>query len=207
VGRSDIEVRGLREIELEDLLQARGLGGRIKLIAHAAFVGQRIEAFVGPTFVPDRDLLAGLSQEQNGIRLYGQEIGKLFYTGPGAGRDVTAGTLLDDVVEVLAIGPSSLQRLAAVSHGKGWECVAPTTPWFLRLVFRKGIPAAEEISEFLAAQGIWFWKASDVLKQDTGDVLYALTHKAPRERVAAALAALREASYCDAEAFRVLEDA
>jgi homoserine dehydrogenase len=202
---ADLEVTGITDITVADVLQARELGGVIKLIAYAAFVGSTLEAYVGPTLVPANDPLASLSREQNGIRLMGPEIGRLFYSGPGAGPEVTASTLLDDAVEVLTKGPASIRRLAAAGRGKPSACRAPETPWMLRLRFPRGAPTGSELSEFLGAQGIWFRQLTDVRHGDAGDVKYAVTYTASRDRLNAALGALHAATGCEAYPIRVLE--
>ncbi len=202
---ADLEVTGITDITVADLLQAREMGGVVKLIACAAFVGSTLEAYVGPTLVPAADPLANLSREQNGVRLMGPEIGRLFYSGPGAGPEVTASTLLDDAVEVLTKGPASIRRLAAAGRGKPSACRSPETPWMLRLRFPRGAPTGSELSEFLGAQGIWFRQLTDVRHGEEGDVKYAVTYPASRERLSGALAALHATTGCETYPIRVLE--
>ena len=50
-------------------------------------------AFVGPAFLPSTEPLASLGGALNGIRLDGRHVSNLFFSGPGAGPDVTAATL------------------------------------------------------------------------------------------------------------------
>lgn len=202
----NLEINGILGISVDDLVQARAMGGVIKLIASARFDADGVAAYVGPTFVPAGDPLASLSREQNGLRLEGTEIGRLLYSGPGAGPEVTAGTLLDDAVEVLTKGPTAMRRLAAADRTRPGSCRTPSTPWLLRLHFPGGAPVAEELSEFLASQGIWFKQTSDVRRGGEGDVAYVLTHACARDRVQMALSSLEESIGCASQAYRVLED-
>ncbi len=204
VGCAQLEVDGIEDVTVADLLSARELGGTLKLIAHANLTQDAVAAYVGPTFVPAADPLANLNREQNGVRIQGVEIGRLFYSGPGAGPDFTACTLLDDVIELFVQGAALRSPLDR--SGRVRACQAPTTPWFVRLRFPQGAPAAAELPEFLAAQGVWFWKSLPIKRGADGDVQYAITHAASRTQIRTALEALRAAVGCAPQAFRVLED-
>src|SRR5688572_18166634 len=94
-----LEVRGIRSITAGDLAAARSAGGVIKAVVTAQRDQSGVRAFVGPVFVPATDSLASLGGALNGIRLDGLHVSNLFFSGPGAGPDVTAATLLDDAIE------------------------------------------------------------------------------------------------------------
>lgn len=202
----DLEVTGIEELTPADLEQARALGGTVKPIVHAELTDEGVAAFSGPAFVPAGNPLAALEREQNGVRLWGPRIGTLVYSGPGAGPEVTAGTLLDDALEVLQRGAGG----AAWQPPAGRSCAAalraPETPWLLCLSFDGGAPPRTELAEFLAAQGVWFSRTGAFVRRAAGESLYALAHAAPRERIAAALAALHAATGCTGRALRALED-
>jgi homoserine dehydrogenase len=107
--RSGMEVTGIEAITAADIDAARALGGTIKPVAHAS-IGDAVRAFVGPAFVPRSHPLAGVDDALNAVRLDGRYVGRLFFSGPGAGPDVTAATVLDDAVEVaVARGRSNRQ--------------------------------------------------------------------------------------------------
>jgi len=102
IAPDDLDVRGIRGVTAADLATARRAGGTIKPIVFAERSSSRVSAFVGPEFVANSHPLAALNGTTNGVilqRAGGQE---LTFTGPGAGPDVTAITILDDVLEVVA---------------------------------------------------------------------------------------------------------
>ena len=104
-----IETAGIERITSDDLAGARGLGGTLKPVVHAegiAYAGGAtpIAAFAGPAFVRDEHPLARVHQAGNGLCLRAISGSQMCFTGPGAGPDATAITMLDDVLE--AASPS-----------------------------------------------------------------------------------------------------
>jgi len=97
--RFSIPVTGIDALTSSDLRAARDKGGVIKPIVHAAREGGRITAFVRPELLPLTHPLAGIHGRDNAIVIESRNSGRLVFAGPGAGPDVTAATLLDDVVE------------------------------------------------------------------------------------------------------------
>ena len=59
--------------------------------------------------------LASLGGALNGIRLDGRHVSNLFFSGPGAGPDVTAATLLDDAIQAAAFERQVYERPHASS--------------------------------------------------------------------------------------------
>lgn len=102
----------LTRITPADLVDARARGGAIKPIARARATRDGADLFVGPEFVPFDHPLARVNGVDNGVVLESRFAGRLFYKGLGAGPDVTAATILDDVV---AASESEATRRAEVA--------------------------------------------------------------------------------------------
>ncbi|MEW6320645.1 MAG: homoserine dehydrogenase [Acidobacteriota bacterium] len=201
LARPGLEVQGIRGIDGADLAAARALGGTLKPVAAARLLPDgALEAFVGPVFVAREHPLASLAGTLNGIQLHGRYVRDLFFSGPGAGPDVTAATLVDDGVEAV----SSLRRVhrAAVARGAAPRAAAsPATPWFVRLSFPGIVPAAADVASRLADAGL----PADLVSagaEPSGRTRWALTPLASKAHVDAALARLRHAHRVDAVAFR-----
>jgi homoserine dehydrogenase len=210
----DFERSGIESLRPGDLRAARALGGRIKPVAVADLDSQRPTAFVGPAFVPQDHPLANIDREQNGVRLEGPEIGALLHAGPGAGPDVTAAAILDDVLEGLQTaaadletpGEAACEPAAArhpVPHSEAIELDGPQTGWFVRFEFRQPPPTAHEIADFLSAFSIWFARWHDGAA--TRGTLYGLTLPAGRPQIVRALNALADATGGRWFAIRALE--
>src|SRR4030095_12001777 len=99
LSKEALDVSGIRHVTADDLAAARSIGGTIKAVVSAERDATGVRAFVGPAFLPATEPLASLGGALNGIRLDGRHVGNLFFSGPGAGPDVTAATLLDDAIQ------------------------------------------------------------------------------------------------------------
>src|SRR5688500_13002050 len=104
LSRERLEVRGIRHITRDDLAAAQSVGGTLKPVVFAQRGDAGVRAFVGPAFLPATEPLASLAGALNGIRLDGKHVTNLCFSGPGAGPDVTAATLLDDVAQAASAG-------------------------------------------------------------------------------------------------------
>ncbi|HTL45362.1 MAG TPA: homoserine dehydrogenase [Vicinamibacterales bacterium] len=168
----------LDAVDVLDVGAARVFDGYVKPLACASWNGSGVRAFVSPAFVDGHHPLARVSNVINGVVLDAHG-GPQCFIGPGAGPDVTASTLLDDVIEVAAqrsaVASITGTTLAAtVSH--------PETRWFVRM---PGGARQPDVADLLGSFGIWCERLSAV-----GDRTYALTFAATRDRMAAATAAL-----------------
>lgn len=152
VPRAALEVRSLRNVSSTDLRVARDLGGALKPVALASRVPGGIEACIGPTWVPSHSPLAALSDTLNGIELHGRYVRNLFFSGPSAGPQSTAATLLDDVVQALRAGQAGGRR--ANAPGRASWVTAPLTPWFIRVEFPGVVPTVHVVEEVLGRTGI-----------------------------------------------------
>ncbi len=178
-----LQISGITALDPIDLRGATALGGTLKPIAHAAWDSGTLQAFVGPAFLADRHPLAGLSGATNGILLDALG-GRQCYIGPGAGPDVTAVTLLDDVCEVASEG--RVRTPPPIAASPAVPCWTAESAWFLRL---SGRAPAPEAAELLGAFGLWCAHIASI-----DDRFYALTFPAAAGHAQAALDAVRAAT-------------
>jgi homoserine dehydrogenase len=200
-----VPLEGIGAVEPGDITAAAAFDGAIRPVAQASWHGRAIHAFVGPAFVGGTHPLARVSGVTNGIvivpapRQGGLAAqGVQCFTGPGAGPDVTATTLLDDVAElmserrVLPPAPEASQPAASVTR--------PHSAWFVRL---DGAALESDVADLLGSYGIWTTRLAR-----RGDRIYVLTCTASYARMQSALDALRAATGAAAVALpAVLEEA
>lgn len=140
------------DVTCDDHAGAARAGGVLKPVAWADCTG-RPGAWVGPAFVCDAHPLARVDGVENALSLTGHDGHTVMFTGPGAGPDVTAATVIDDVVEMARA--SRPAREAAV----GPPCLAPSwtappiTPWFVSIT-RGAVRHQDELARYLASRGI-----------------------------------------------------
>jgi homoserine dehydrogenase len=197
-----IEVDGIVAVTADDLRRARGLGGTIKPVVHAAWGAGGLEAFAGPAFVPREHPLARLEGVTNGVALRDRSGHSLLFAGPGAGPDVTAATILDDVaaaLDAVTERPVEAERREA-SHGR---VAAPATGWLITLDGSRPLPSGPEVADLLGSCGVWIERAV-YERGDTAGPASFLTYACSRDRVQAAMRAIEAAACCRASAWRAL---
>lgn len=153
VGTSQLPTRSIVDLETWHAELARRLSGVIKPVA-LAFTrtnGRSTGAWVGPTFVTAAHPFAALDGVAN-VLTVGTGAEAVTFAGPGAGRDVTAATILDDLVEISSSSPRYPRRhtltagrplLAALSR-------PPDGAWFIALDHVAS--SIGDLAEFLAAR-------------------------------------------------------
>lgn len=192
-----IETRGIADVTSSEIEHATALDGTIKPVIAADWSGG-LTAFVGPAFIPSGHLLAAVDDAENALVLGGPR-GRIVFRGPGAGPDVTAATVLDDVLEA-AEGRHGTWPVSLKSE----PCAAPESEWFISLTADR-LPRAVDIADLLAGYGVFIRRTSPRRHGEGVEQLAALTWPAERGRVSHALAALRSGSGCGARYFRALE--
>jgi homoserine dehydrogenase len=203
VAASDIDTAGIEGLTTLDIAQAKIFGGTIKPLAFADWSDpKRTSAFVGPALLQTGHPLGSFGGVTNGICLRRSAGGSLFYSGPGTGPDVTAATLLDDVLE--AISSRTPRRV--------WEparAVSVRFPgalsWFVRLQSNTRLPEATDVADLLASHGIWSCRVSSTVTRDGLEWRWFRTYPCPADRLSAALAALSAATSCEAWRVPTLE--
>lgn len=148
VGVSDLPQRRLDDLDAWHADFARRLSGVIKPVALAQLDGPTPGAWLGPAFVPNAHPFASLTDVANVLRV-GKGTQAMTFTGPGAGREVTAATILDDVIEV-ADGNRLVTRPPAGRAAAPLLRRVPDSAWFLAL---DHLSTSEgDLAEFLAAR-------------------------------------------------------
>jgi len=154
-GHTDVTVADLTTRRLDDLTPshadlARRLSGVIKPVAFARVDGPTPGGWVGPAFVPNTHPFAALEDVTNVLSV-GVGPQTVTFTGPGTGRDVTAATVLDDLVEV-STGRRLTTRQPHATPAASIVREIPAGAWFLAL---DGLATTTgDLAEFLAARHI-----------------------------------------------------
>jgi homoserine dehydrogenase len=199
---SDIETGGIREITAADLSAAAALGGTVKPVVYAEADENRVTAFAGPAFVPSAHPLAALHAATNGICLQSRSGSRVCFTGPGAGPDVTAITILDDVLEAVG-GP--LDEFRSVRPA---AVASPATGWLVRLgPYPDGsAPRPIDTQNLLSPHDIRIARTAAHAASGNGELCF-ITDPCTRQRIEAALTHMTASGTCVSTCIRVLEAA
>jgi len=99
VDLEDVYAEGIQGVSPHDLQFGGQLGYVLKLLAIARAGDDGLSLRVHPTFIPAGSPLATVSGADNGVLVTGHAVGDTFYTGPGAGEQPTASSIVADVID------------------------------------------------------------------------------------------------------------
>ncbi len=100
VNMKEIFLEGISAISRQDVVFARELGYRIKLLAIAILHSDVVEARIHATMIPSQHLLANVNRNYNAFHLIGDASGPVFLYGQGAGMMPTASAVVSDVIDI-----------------------------------------------------------------------------------------------------------
>ena len=121
----EVPTFGIRGIAPCDLDYARVHGRVIKLVARGSFDGGRLALTVVPTMVREKDPLASVHDNFNGMEAESTTLGRSFYAGQGAGSLPTAHAMVQDLLSIphpysIDVHPSGeLAKRPAVYYVRG----------------------------------------------------------------------------------------
>lgn len=99
---SEVALTGVDSISLQDLILARKLDHKIKLIAEAVQTDHGVICRVEPVVLPANSPLAQIDGPLNAVMVQTVHAGPLTFTGPGAGAGPTASAVLGDLAALLS---------------------------------------------------------------------------------------------------------
>ena len=112
----DLYTEGITRISAGDIVSARELGYRIKLLGiakpHGDEAAPSIEMHVHPTLVPLDSQLAQVSDSYNAVQITGDYVGQTMFFGQGAGERPTASAVVADIVDTASGFPDGVRHLA-----------------------------------------------------------------------------------------------
>ncbi|MBX3426272.1 MAG: homoserine dehydrogenase [Pirellulales bacterium] len=103
----EIPRTGIDTVDPLDIRYAMEMGYRIKLLAVADLVGEKLDLEVSPALVRAGSPLGEVSGPFNAIRVEGDCVGPLFFHGQGAGQMPTASAVAADLIDT-AVGRTAI---------------------------------------------------------------------------------------------------
>ena len=100
IDADSIYVEGISSITPADIEAADELGYRIKLLGVACRTDSGIEQRVHPTMVPKSSAIARIDGVTNAVAVEADFVGQLVLSGPGAGGDATASSVMSDIADI-----------------------------------------------------------------------------------------------------------
>jgi len=187
VNFDDIYIEGITQITPLDIDFARQFGYRIKLLAISKNHGDRVEARVHPTMIPEGNLLSTISGSLNALNISGDAVADVMLYGHGAGMMPTASAVVGDVVDIArnlsrdatgrvplrAFQPDRIGRIPIVSVD---ELV---THYYFRFTVKDQPGVLSTIAGILGEYGISIQSVQQKGRKSSGAVpVVMLTHRA-----------------------------
>lgn len=193
---AQVQVEGIDRIEAMDIGLANKFDYRIKLVAEAFRANGSVRCRVAPVLVKSDHPLASVNGALNAVMVEGEPVGRLTFTGPGAGSGPTAAAVMGDLARLFEgpatppLGKRSRDLAALITAADG---AADQGSFFIgaRLADKPGTFAA--LTEQLGDAGVSIDKLIQESAGDSGAAPIAImTHPCPRSAVEAALARVAE---------------
>ncbi|MCY4130016.1 MAG: homoserine dehydrogenase [Gammaproteobacteria bacterium] len=158
----EVYCEGIQDITLADIRHADEFGYSIKHLAIGRQDEDVIEMRVHPALVPKDNLLAKVNDVENAVQVGTTNTGVLRFTGPGAGGDATATSVIADLTNIA----SGLYRQPGIGGGalKARPIGEVSSAFFLSIAAADRAGVIASIGETLASHGISI--ASMVQKQE-----------------------------------------
>ena len=191
VAVADLPRLGIEWLTPAHFAGARACGGTIKPIVWASLDEANRGAWIGPAFVAADHPIANISGVTNALQFQGSHGRASLFIGPGAGPEVTAATIVDDIVEAVRAYDLG-SRFAGMQGGSDlrgrvlteWCSTPPRTSSFL-CVAPAGRLRLQDVAELLAAYRV---PARQIVERD--GMLAARLAEAPWASVIEAVAQL-----------------
>ena len=183
----DIYIEGITQITPLDIDFARQFGYRIKLLAISKNRGDRVEARVHPTMIPEDNLLSTISGSLNALNISGDAVEDVMLYGHGAGMMPTASAVIGDVVDIarnLANGAVGRVPLRSFQPGQiGQIPIVPmddlVTHYYFRFTVKDQPGVLSTIAGILGENGISIQSVQQKGRKSVGAVpVVMLTHRA-----------------------------
>ena len=102
INQSDIHREGIDELTPLDFAYADEFGYKIKLIALAQKLGEKLDVRVHPMLVPKEYPLAHINGVTNAVVIKAHPVNQVMFIGPGAGEMPTASSVCADVLSIVS---------------------------------------------------------------------------------------------------------
>lgn len=192
-----VEIGGIRDVRQQDIEQAKALGFKVRLVGRAKMIGDTLIQSVLPSLVALSHPLASITGPTNAVVAEGNFVGRLLFSGPGAGSGPTASAVVADLVDIARgdRGPAFSMPIGAQSAHAESESVERMGRYYLRLVVADKAGVLADLTAALRDAGVsiesLIQPASPAALEDGKALVVIVTHECAESNVHKALAAMQ----------------
>ncbi|MHB9059815.1 MAG: homoserine dehydrogenase [Bacillota bacterium] len=186
---AQVSTAGIRSIRAADTRYATELGRVIKLVATARRENGTVRVAVAPVMLPKDHPLAAVNGPDNAVLVRGQPVGRVVFSGPGAGRGATASAVVGDIMEIVRLRnrPDKSQCTCFTSRPVVAGDGRPA-PFYARVRLPDGHGALERLTAAFAARGVALASVTRKSADTSGYEFVLVTRPADEDAVRAAIA-------------------
>ncbi|WP_440896176.1 homoserine dehydrogenase [Amphibacillus sp. Q70] len=192
----DVTVKGIRQVNQEDINFAKSLGYIIKLIGIASINDYKAEVTVEPILLPKDHPLSLVNNEFNAVFVHGEAVGETMFYGPGAGSLPTATAVVSDLMEVIRnirLGISGHSYISPQFERKLKVDAEKFSRHFIRLAVEDQAGAFQEITNVFSDHDVSFAKILQLPAEKKGRAeIVMITHQISQEQLLKSLQALKD---------------
>ena len=183
-----VQIEGIENITLDDIIHARDMGYAIKLLGVARLHDAGLEQRMQPSLVPLTSPFGQLDGVTNMVAFSGDFVGQTVFQGPGAGEGPTASAIIADVVDIARglVIPAFGQPAANLIKAQRSTAGAAST-FYLRFALKDQPGTLGQIATLLAAQDISIDRMRQINHEGDAAPVIIVTHKTLREKLNTAL--------------------
>lgn len=200
VDEDSISCRGITELTKVDFEYAKMLGGTIKLVGVAKRLdGDKLAAFVSPTYIANEDTLASVNGATNAIEVISKNLVESTYIGQGAGRFPTANSCINDIISLTKGDKTALpfNPTAGLQYVNDFE-----STFFIRLKYRDALGITRQCGEICEKYGVSIHSILQNPITKRSDAAFVLiTEKVPLSNIKKVCAEVEGLDWCKGEVF------
>jgi len=127
----DILIDGITNLDEKDMMTAKNLGYKIKLVGQAINYDHCLHAFVKPVYVKSNSMFGLIDNEYNTVKIDLDQIGEMHFSGKGAGKQPTASAIYGDIMDILLNDKKVIHN--KLQHKKICHYAQGKLEWLVRL--------------------------------------------------------------------------
>ena len=198
VSPEQIYREGISRLTARDFRYARELGYTIKLLAIAADEDGHVEARVHPVLLEAHAQLARVDGVFNAVQVEGDLVGKVMFTGRGAGAMPTTSAILADVIDIAQDVQREMGFITPVIHYDHTKRIRPMadveTRFFIRMEVADEPGVLAQVAQVIGQEQV---SIASIVQKEVNDAarsaeIVIITHTAREGAIRKALDRLRE---------------
>ena len=144
------EITGIKKIKIDDIINAKKLGYRIKLISEASIINNEISCVTEPKLIKMNNPLASVSGVLNAVQIQTDQLENLFLEGDGAGGKATASSIISDLYEILLNSniPSLGYKISTLKHIKKHDILEIERSYYVRIMTKDIVGVLATITSY-----------------------------------------------------------